>query len=521
MNQMLLQTTPSTTSLRSTQSINIVWFRRDLRLLDSQIVHLATTNQNPTIFVFCVDPWFYNQPQIGWKRVHFLFESLVDLDNRLNDLGSKLTILEGNTLSSLTHLATSLQKIGLVPELYFSEDTQVRYGLERDKQVRELFEKNNWKVMQGMSNFTTPNHKYGENWGKEYYTHQQNQLFPEPTQIINYEIMDHDRQGIVSTQPQQLLDRFNTTNQPKSELFTGGETRAHLVLESFLEHRSDGYHWKLSRPWLSQIGATSHLSPHIAFGTISTRVIYQRSRQKRLQINSKHAFSLKSFEERLRWRDHFNGKLVKDPSIGWQNHYPEFNSVYQFNELEGERVEYFERWKNGQTGFAMVDASMRQLNTQGYMNFRMRAMNATFLTINCGVSWHWGAQYFMTQLVDGDVAINHWQWQMQAGITNPFSQTFRIYNPDTNMTERDPDLQYIKYWCPEYTHCKTPKDVIEISKHMLDYAETRQKNGKIISDIRKQVRERLTIQLGIIPKTSTKTPRSRAKPKKSTPLKSD
>jgi deoxyribodipyrimidine photo-lyase len=97
----------------------------------------------------------------------------------------------------------------------------------------------------------------------------------------------------------------------------------------------------------------------------------------------------------------------------------------------------------------MVDASMRQLKDMGWMNFRMRAMCATFFTINCGISWHHGAKHYMNYLVDGDLAIENWQWQMQAGVTNPFSDTFRIYNPTKNIEERDSDLSFIYHWIPE------------------------------------------------------------------------
>ena len=76
-------------------------------------------------------------------------------------------------------------------------------------------------------------------------------------------------------------------------------------------------------------------------------------------------------------------------------------------------------------------------------------MCVTFLTINCGVSWHHGARYFMSKLVDGDIAINHWQWQAQAGVTNPISKTFRIYNPTKNLQDKDPNLQFVRYWIPE------------------------------------------------------------------------
>lgn len=477
--------------------VNIVWFRRDLRLLDSEIVTLAGENNCPTIFVFCVDPWFYNQKEIGWKRVHFLFESLLDLDLNLQKLGSSLVILEGNTVESLQSLAVELNSKGFEPQLFFSTDVQVEYGIERDKAVCEFWKDHNWLVHEGLASFLLRGKDKNEfkNWGKQYYDYQQTKIWETPHMINSFDITTLNLHNL--TKPKDLVSRFNSKKQPKSNLFNGGESQAHIVLDSFLDKRSVGYHWKLSRPWLSQIGAVSQLSPHIAFGTISPRTVYQSSVVKRKLTNPKHAFSLKAFEERLRWRDHFLNKLYRDPSIKWKNHYVEYNEVYNEDLLSITKQEYFDKWKKGQTGFPLIDASMRQLNKQGFMNFRMRAMNTTFLTINCGVSWHFGAEYFMKQLVDGDIAINHWQWQMQAGITNPFSDTFRIYNPTTNISEKDPNLEYIHFWCPELSACQSTQDVINCSKPMLNYEKTRKQNGKIISNLRKVVRERLSVEYGI------------------------
>ena len=493
--------------------VNIVWFRRDLRLLDNEIVARACANQNPTMFVFCVDPWFFSQKEIGWKRVHFLFESLVDLDLQLQKLGSSLVILEGNTVDNLQSLAKFLESRSLQPELFFNLDVQTQYGLERDELIKEFWSGNNWKANVGKSSFLVGGDEKLDfnNWGKGYYNYQNSDIWAKPERINSFDFLDLISK-IKTTRAQDLLARFNNQNQPKSELFSGGESQAHKVLESFLETRSIGYHWKLSRPWLSQLGAVSQLSPHITFGTISTRVVHQRSSAKRKSTNPKHAFSLKAFEERLRWREHFLNKLLSDPSIKWKNHYPEYDEVYNTGELTGDKLKYFENWKNGNTGFPLIDAAMRQLNSQGTMNFRMRAMNATFLTINCGVSWHFGAEYFMTQLVDGDIAINHWQWQMQAGITNPFSDTFRIYNPDTNIIQKDPDLQYIHYWCPEYRDFKIPAEVIDATKPILNFALTRKINGKIISDLRQKVRSRLSVEYGIkLPEKKSKTRSTKTK----------
>ena len=137
------------------------------------------------------------------------------------------------------------------------------------------------------------------------------------------------------------------------------------------------------------------------------------------------------------------------------------------------------------------------------MNFRMRAMCATFLTINCGVSWHHGARHYMNYLVDGDLAIDNWQWQMQAGVTNPLSDTFRIYNPNKNIEDKDSDLRFIYHWIPELQGYSLPEilaGVYQGESHypapILDWSLTRKVNGKVVSDLRKKVKERLIAQGG-------------------------
>ncbi len=185
------------------------------------------------------------------------------------------------------------------------------------------------------------------------------------------------------------------------------------------------------------------------------------------------------------------------------NRYREFDEYYSPAKLDKEKQELFTAWKEGQTGFPLVDASMRQLKTMGWMNFRMRAMCATFLCINCGISWHHGSEYYMQQLIDGDLGIDHYQWQMQAGITNPLSGTFRIYNPNKNLEEKDGDLRFIYHWIEELRGYSLPEILngayLNESPYpapILDWAQTRKVNGKLVSDLRKRVKQRLLAEQG-------------------------
>lgn len=155
----------------------------------------------------------------------------------------------------------------------------------------------------------------------------------------------------------------------KNTYFKGGETQALATLNSFLDSRFH-YHWKISRPWHTQQGATSHLSPHLTFGTISVGQVYQSTKAKAAELanNPKAQFSLKAFCDRLRWHDSFTQRLCDRPELVHTNRYREFDKYYSPAKLDEEKQELFTAWKEGQTGFPLVDASMRQLKTMGWMN---------------------------------------------------------------------------------------------------------------------------------------------------------
>ncbi|MEH2390930.1 MAG: FAD-binding domain-containing protein [Nostoc sp.] len=480
--------------------MHLLWFRRDLRLTDNEIVTLASAKNTVVLPFFIIDPWFYQWVDVGKARVRFLFESLENLDSNLQKLGSKLILFEGNAVEIIQELTQQLTQQGHRPKLYLNRDVQVEYGISRDKTVVNLYQALNLDYHLGLNNFLQSKDKR-EQWFNEYYTYQRQSIYQTPTSINTPSLSLNVPQITFD----ELKQKYRAFLQTEQVYLIGGETQAQATLNSFLKNRFNGYHWKLSRPWLAQQGATSHLSPHLTFGTISTRIVYQRTKARAAEFTNqpKAEFSLKAFRDRLRWHDSFTQRLYFYPEIAYKNRYPEFDEWYTPLELPPQKQELFHAWLEGLTGFPLVDASMRQLKTMGWMNFRMRAMCATFLTINCGISWHHGARHYMNYLVDGDLAIDNWQWQMQAGVTNPLSDTFRIYNPNKNISEKDPDLKFIYYWISELKGYSLP-EIIQgkyigtsfYPETILDWAKTRKVNGKIISDLRKKVRERLTLQGG-------------------------
>ncbi len=484
--------------------VNLLWFRRDLRLADNEAATAAAACEStPVLPFFIVDPWFYDRCRSCWHRSRFLFEALTDLDAALRARGSRLYLFLGNSVEVFQQLARSLQTQRCELTLFYNWDVQAEYGLQRDRQIEAFCKASKILCRRGRNNFIQLQSARRDCWRDEYYAYLRAPLFTVPERIAPLPLALENLPQLALSE----LEQFGLGQQQDADMqefvrpFRGGASRARATLDSFLQARFQGYHWKLSQPWHAQQGGSSHLSPHISFGCISTREIYQRvkARAAEFPARSKPAFALKNFRDRLRWRDSALQRFYHRPQLARENLYPEFDCWYASDRpLDPEKQDLFEAWQEGMTGFPLVDASMRQLKAMGWMNFRMRAMCATFLTINCGISWHHGAEHYMHYLVDGDLAIDHWQWQSQAGVANPLSATFRIYNPTKNLIEKDAQLKFVTAWVPELRGYQQSEILAgqNLSEGyyplpILDWSATRRQHGKIVSDLRKATRERL------------------------------
>lgn len=481
-------------------NVSVVWFRRDLRLHDNEAIAKAIGKNEQCIFIFVLDPWFFSQPEIGWLRVKFLFESLTALDTELKKQANRLLILRGESVEAVTSLLKTLQQKSFRPSLFLNHDIQVEYGRKRDQAILNYCQKNEIAFNMSHNYFLLHDETLMKEWWKQYYDYQYHDQFGLPIIPAISNVLIEILNKLPQIDPQRIAEELDLIlPSARQALFNGGELAARRAVYSFLKDRVDGYRWKISRPYLAQLGATSLLGPHLAFGTISNRTVFQaatKHREKLEQSQPKKAFDIATYLDRLRWRDSFTQRLWFHPELSWKNRFPEYDSLYNEQPLSAQQQEYFERWQNGETGFPLLDAAMKQLKHDGFINFRMRAMAATFLTINCGVSWHHGARHFMNCLVDGDIAINHWQWQMQAGITNPLSPAFRIYSPTKNLQDRDSSANYVHFWLPE-TRGQNVAAILDAAQPMLDFKETKKINGKVVSDLRKLVRNRIVSEKGL------------------------
>ncbi len=228
-----------------------------------------------------------------------------------------------------------------------------------------------------------------------------------------------------------------------------GESVAQGLLEDFCQGLRI-FDYERARNFPAEQG-TSLLSPHLCWGTIGIRQVWQATREVEAEVRSEEAeSSLKTWRQELCWREFYKHVLVHWPHVESGAYRRAFDALEWDN-----RQDWFQAWCAGQTGYPIVDAAMRQLNETGWMHNRCRMIVASFLTKDLLIDWRWGERYFMQKLVDGDLAANNGGWQWSAGVgTDP--RPLRIFNPATQAARYDPEGEYIRRYLPELAGLDTP-----------------------------------------------------------------
>ena len=413
--------------------MNIFWFRRDLRLGDNRAFYeLAQFEEIGAVYIH--DVTLQSQDDFSSLHRDFIDESLNNLSKNFIDCGGFLNIYEGESVKIFSSLINSYN----IQRVYTNSEIGSKPIRDRDLSLEKLFKSHRvkWLVYQnnGVVGHLNNRNGWSEKWNKKMYKPIVQKVNPSKTKRL-----DIDRSEIGFNK--SII--YNVDHQKR---YNGGEKNAHDQLEYFLNNSGKTYSSDISSPLRSE-KSCSRLSPYITFGNLSIRQIIKatRNRQKELRdLKSRDGWlkSLSAFSSRLRWHCHFIQKLEMQPDLEYTNMVRAFDGM---RDCQSDIL--FSAWKNGVTGYPMVDACMRFLKKTGWINFRMRAMLVSFASYNLWLDWRSTSKYLSKYFLDYEPGIHYNQFQMQSGVTG--INSIRIYNPVKQQSDHDPDGTFVRRWCPE------------------------------------------------------------------------
>jgi deoxyribodipyrimidine photo-lyase len=426
----------------------LLWFRRDLRVSDNTALHQACSRKVPILPVFIFDPGILSEKKDVMRRTAFLLPALESLSANLAALGAPLILRKGNPVQVLRAL---VKETG-AKTLFFNKDIEP-YSRERDEKVAEMAKEAGVELFACDDLLIHPPGKVQRVAGGPYTVFTPFSLawqgkpphdpLPRPAQIQGLSGV----KGISLPSLEELgLEKCDVPVPP------AGEKSAQELLRAFVKKNICRYQATRNFPLED---STSHLSPHLRFGTLSPRTVLAAARRARNDDPASKK-QIDVFIGELIWRDFYKQILWEFPHVATRAFRPAYDKIEWEN-----RTDRFQAWCEGQTGFPIVDAAMRQLNQTGWMHNRLRMIVSSFLTKDLLISWQWGERYFMEKLFDGDLAANNGGWQWAAGTGTDAQPYFRIFNPTSQAEKFDPEGKFISQYVPEANSLTYPAPIVD------------------------------------------------------------
>lgn len=413
-------------------SVNVFWFRRDLRLTDNTGLYYALKEETPVLPIFIFDPnILLLLDDKTDARVTFIHQTLLGLKTQLEAKGSSLYILHSTPEEAFKKLLSEFN----VKSVFTNRDYEP-YAVQRDNAVRGLlkekeigfyafkdqviFEKDEIQTDTGghYKVFTPYKNKWLGKWG-------------------SLKLEAHPEAD--------LSGGFHSLNPlPAPTLEDIGFVRSSIPIPAatFSENIISNYDKTRDYP---AVDGTSRLGIHLRHGTISVRA----AARKASELNQ-------TWMNELIWREFYQMILHSFPHVVNGAFKPQYDHIpWRNNEEE------FAKWCEGMTGYPIVDAGMRELNQTGYMHNRVRMVVASFLTKHLLIDWRWGEAWFAKKLLDFELASNNGGWQWAAGTGTDAQPYFRVFNPDSQTEKFDKDKKYIRQWVPEYDGKNYVKPIVD------------------------------------------------------------
>jgi len=412
--------------------ITLFWFRRDLRLEDNVGLYHALKENKNILPIFIFDTTILNRLSTKKdRRVEFIYQALRDLKEKLEKQGTSLLVLHDTAL----HAFERLLQTSTITAVYTNHDYEPA-AIKRDQAVQQLLQKHQIELRTF-----------------------KDQVIFEKNEVTKDDGLPYTIFTPYMRKWKSKLNDFHIKPYPTNNYFSHFLTLAPTPFPTLEEigFQSNGY--QFTPPLVDKkkivvydkqrdypaVAGTTRLSVHLRFGTISIRHLVDIA----LKLNE-------TWLNELIWREFYMQILFHFPHVEKRSFKKQYDEI-DWRNNEGE----FQAWCEGKTGYPIVDAGMRELNTTGFMHNRVRMITASFLIKHLLIDWRWGEAYFAEKLVDYDLAANNGGWQWAASSGSDAVPYFRIFNPTEQVKRFDPKHEYIKKWVPEFQELNYLAPIVE------------------------------------------------------------
>ncbi len=417
------------------EKVSVFWFRRDLRLDDNVGFLAALKSDYPVLPIFIFDKEILDKLPKADARVTFIFETLQKMRSELQkERESSIALFYGSPKLIFENLLTDYK----VQEVHTNSDYEP-YAKERDEAIQTLLVKNK---------ITFKTHKDQVIFEKDDVLKDDGDPYVVYTPFKNKwkSLFNPEKDLEIHHTSSFLKNLMENSRLPNLSLSDMGFEKSIIEIPDYTVTPSLINNYEDTRNYPAIENGTSRLGPHLRFGTVSIRKMMKKAIAEENEV----------FWSELIWREFFMQILWHFPFTKDKSFRSKYDRiVWRNNEAE------FEKWKSGQTGYALVDAGMRELNTTGYMHNRVRMLTASFLCKHLLIDWRWGEAYFAEKLLDFDLSANVGNWQWAAGSGVDAAPYFRIFNPMTQVDKFDKQKKYINTWVPELQEFGYPEMMVD------------------------------------------------------------